>query len=76
MSSQPILADVPSILLRTILRSIARLTLIIVWAALLVAVTTIMLSLFLGTFQSTRNDKRQNIANLIQAIVHTYKAFR
>ncbi len=73
--TQPTIASIPGILTRASLKTVARLLLVLVWATLLLTVTLGMLSLFLGTYQSSRTDKREAITDVIGSLTRAYKTF-
>lgn len=76
MTQQPTLAHVPGILLRTILRTIARIILVLAGAVLLLGLGLAFLSLFLATFRSTRGPKSHALVNLMVAAVEAVRSYK
>lgn len=75
MTRQPSLIDVPGILLRTTLRFIARVLLLVAWFGLIATVTTFYAAFMLSTWRSARTPRTQAIYAIVEGVTVLYRSF-
>lgn len=73
---QPTLAAIPGILLRTSLRMVARIILLVAGVALLCTLALGFASLFVATWRSPRTPKIQALTALVLSVWEVYREWR
>ena len=74
--TEPTLLSIPSILFRTVLRTLARGLFLLAALTLTIGLTLAISALFLSTWRSARTTKTQALTDLLIAGQRTYKAYK